>query len=222
MFAGQIELYGPVRYCNDMICEREIQSVKPLIKVLRRAETFFKIRMTQIEQKAVLDLLCTKWMAQRNTYSDFWYREDKKHRGNMFKIYGSVAQVNESIHQNSTLVAVFVPQSDQESGIGLVYIAIGTHDQVGFHEVGHVATNLGIYSLGLWYQEIKVDPVPALQTDKLQLQKDPQLGILYLPLISDQEREKSQKFTAICENLTVRNEDGTMTLPQLRSDFYVY
>ena len=27
MLAGQIELYGPVRYCNDMICERQIQSV---------------------------------------------------------------------------------------------------------------------------------------------------------------------------------------------------
>ena len=119
-------------------------------------------------------------------------------------------------------MAVFVPQSDQESAIGLVYIAIGTHDKVEFHEVRHVATNLGIYSLGLWYQEIKVDPVPALQTDKLDLQEDPQLGILYLPLISDQEREKSQKFTAICENWTVRNEDGTMALPQLKSDFYVY
>ena len=70
--------------------------------------------------------------------------------------------MDDSIQQSSTLVAVFVPQSDQQSGIGLVYIAIGTHDQVGFHEVHHVATNLGIYSLGLWYQEINVDPVLAL------------------------------------------------------------
>ena len=156
--------------------------------------------MTQIEQKLVLDLLCTKWLAQGNTYSDFWYREDKKHCENMFKIYDSVAQVNECIQQHLTLVAAFVPQSKEDPGIGLVYIAIATCDQIGFHEVCHVAANLGIYALSLWYQEIKVDPIPALQTDKLNLQEDPQLGILYLPLINEQQTEKSHKFTAICEN----------------------
>ena len=36
MLAGQIELYGPVRYCINMICERQIQLVKSNIKVSKK------------------------------------------------------------------------------------------------------------------------------------------------------------------------------------------
>ena len=49
MLSDQIKVYGPVWFCNDMICEREIQFVKPIIKVLRKTENF-KIRMTDHEK----------------------------------------------------------------------------------------------------------------------------------------------------------------------------
>ena len=127
--------------------------------------------MTDIQQKAMLDLLCTKWMRSGSSYSDSWYKVEGKRRGNKLKIYDAVNHVKDIIQRNGVLVGVFVPVHEVSSAKGASYIAIGTKEQIKFHEVKHVDSNIGIYSLGLWYQSIDIEPITAVETNIRELKE---------------------------------------------------
>ena len=96
-------------------------------------------------------------MRNSSSYSDSWYKVEGKRLGNKLKIYDSVNHVKDIIQRNGVLVGAFVPVHEVSSAEGASYIAIGTKEQIQFHEVKHVHSNIGMYSLGLWYQSIDIE-----------------------------------------------------------------
>ena len=107
----------------------------------------------------------------------------KKTRGNKIKVYTTWDEIHAVILQHSLLVGVFVSNSDKHCDSRLFYVVIGGYSDIHFHKVHYTGTNLGQYSPGLWYQEIEIDSTPFLSSHKREMNEDPQLCVLFMPMI---------------------------------------
>jgi len=210
-----IQLYGPIRYSNDMNKEREIQSIKPIIDNMRKTENFFQVKLQDLEASQVLDLLHEKYMSQNTAdQKSEWYETILKERGSDYKIYADIQHVTSMITRGIPFMGYYVEMSD---GQIIVYVACGNKDSCLLIELEFISKGQGEYHLTLWYQEIEISDkagTPA-SLDVLKSSHDVKQCML-IPMIN----RRISLYTVITNTWRIRAESNVIALPHLPKKIY--
>ena len=210
-----IQLYGPIRYSNDMNKEKEIQSIKPIIDNMRKTEDFFAVKLRDLEASQVLDILHEKYMSQNLAdQKSEWYETILKERGSDYKIYMDIRHVTSMITRGTPFMGYYMEMS---GGQIIVYVACGNKDSCHLIQLDFINSDQGEYHLTLWYQEIGISDKPGTPAslDVLKSSHDVKQCML-IPMIN----RRNSLYTVITNTWKIREESNVIALPHLPKKIY--
>jgi hypothetical protein len=206
----QIESYGPVRHYWEGDQERNIQLFKPLIKCMRKTESYFCIKMRHLQLHHTLELLTMKRVQAGQ--SDWFFTANKTVRGNNIHIYKSKIALESLLESQTPIVGYRISNS--------VFVAVGTKNNATMLEVvfdsGSQNTH---YCRALFYEPCKIGSHAAGQTHITEMISQLNDTCFIMPT-PRKDKKTGNPVAVICSSWVVRHPDGLFRLPRLPASIY--
>ena len=206
----QIESYGPIRHYWEGDRERDIQLIKPLIKCMRKTDSYFKIKMKDLQLHHTLELLAMKRGKQDE--ADWFITANKVVRGNNVHIYKSRNEVESMMKSQKPIVGYRI--GDQ------VFVAVGSKTRAVMLEMVFNEESVhSHYCLALYYAPCKISTNISVNTDQLEMITSLKDTCLILPT-PRKDRGTNNPVSVICSSWDVRHKDGSFGLPMLPASIF--
>ena len=206
----QIESYGPVRHYWEGDRERDIQLIKPLIKCMRKTDSYFKIKMRDLQLHHTLELLSMKRAKQVG--ADWFVTANKVLRGNNIHIYKSKNEVESMMKSQKPIVGYRIDDK--------VFVAVGNKNTATMHEMVFNEESVhSHYCLALYYAPCKISQNISVNTDNMEMIKGLKDTCLIMPT-PRKDKTRNSPVAVICSSWDVRHKDGSFGLPMLPASIY--
>ena len=206
----QIENYGPVRHYWEGDRERDIQLFKPLIKCMRKTDSYFKIKMRDLQLHHTLELLSMK--RGKKEERDWFYTANKVLRGNNVHIYKSKNEVESLLKSQKPIIGYRI--------VDTVYVAIGSKKMATMHEVVFNRESVhSHYCLALYYEPCNISQYVSVNTDNMEMITGLKDTCLILPT-PRKDKTTNSPVAVICSSWDVRHKNGSFGLPILPASIY--